>query len=64
MTVAELIEHLKTLPQDVPVGYANPCFGGMEMEADKGDIYFDPQTNYSPRIPYVRIGDYGECHLD
>lgn len=25
MTVAELIEHLKTLPQDAPVGYINQC---------------------------------------
>lgn len=64
MTVAEMIEHLKTLPQDAICGYSDPCFGGIEMEVEKSNIYYDEQKNRMPPQPYVHIGEYGECHLD
>lgn len=60
MTVAELIEHLKTFPQDAIVGYEDPCFGGMDIEAEFSNIFYSETS----RPAFVRIGDNGECHLD
>lgn len=50
MTVAELIEMLKGLPQDLPVTV--PCDAGTWAEAELADVMAEPSEAYPEEFEY------------
>ncbi len=61
MTVSELIEYLKTLPQDIQVCYTDADFGHCEWIVTDGDIYVIEEHLENVTNKYLKIGKICYC---
>ncbi len=66
MIVSELIELLKTMPQDIKVYYTDNAFGGPYEEVEQHHISIEKSNESSTYgQQYLKIGGVGcDCHLD